>query len=216
MQKKVLIVSDDAEFTEALWQSWQRAGRTPEFEVATRAKAGEAQGSSVAVLDGSEALLRLAAAVPLAIAITDEEPLPETPGAGRRVVRITRAKGWAEIAAALVLESVLREEAQQRAEDAEGRLQQSERFCALGRFIAGESHGLANALTSVLGHSELMMMEEGVPDEVRQRLATIHASSMGIHGILQRLSGLDRELQMAERRAERSLLEKPAGKTASE
>jgi len=211
LQRRVLIVSDDAEFTDALLQSWRRAGRTPEFEVATKAAAGDAQAASVAVLDGPEALLRLSAEVPLAIAVTVAEPLLETPGAGRRVVQIRRAKGWAEIAAGLALESVLREEAQQRAEDAEGRLKLSERFCALGRFIAGESHGLANALTSVLGHSELMLMEEGVPDAVRERLATIHASSMGIHGILQRLSVLDRELQMAERRAERSSLEKPAG-----
>lgn len=215
MQKKVLIVSDDPEFVTALLQSWQRSGDTPEFEVAKIEGVGELPVSSVAVLDGPEALLRLSGEVSLAIVITGDAPLPEVADKVRRVLQIRRGAGWAEIAAALALESVRCKEALQRVEEVERRLRESERFVALGECFAGAQHGLANALTGVLGHSELVLMEKDVPDAVRERLETINAMSMTIFEILQRLSALDRELQMAERKAGRNGLQNSAGKAAS-
>ena len=197
MLKKILIVSDDPEFANALSWSWRRAGCVPEYDCVQVAEAGGST-NCVAVLDGARALLRLSGGIPLAIAVTADEPLPEVAGATRRVVQVIRRAGWAEIAAALALESVLHEQATQRVKELESQLRESERLIALGKIISEAQHGLANALTGVLGHSELLLMEPGADDEVRRKVTIIHAMSMKIYEVLRQLSDTDREMQMAE------------------
>ena len=60
-------------------------------------------------------------------------------------------------------------------------MRELEHFAALGRFICEARHGLANALTSVLGNSELLLLDsKGSCSEVRRQLETIHAMSLRI------------------------------------
>lgn len=212
----VLIVSDDAEFVDSIVQSWNRSSCLPEFVVSPNHDA-EFPGCTVAVLDGPDGRSPLASDVVLTIAVTGSEALPNVADAGRRLLQIRRSTGWADVVAVLASETVLRVDAQQRAAEAEQGLRESERFTALGRFIAEARHGLGNALTSVLGNSELVLLEteSGLRDEVRAQLETIHAMSLKIHETLQGLSSLDREMQMAERQAEREMLCKPARAAAS-
>ena len=204
----VLIVSEDAEFANALVQSWQRSSCTPEFAVSSASAAPEFPESTVAVIDGLEMLAHWPGEVPLAIAVTRDEPLPQVATGVRRVVQIRRSTGWADVAAALASETVLRMGALQRVMNVEHQLRESERFAALGRFIAGVRHALGNALTCVLGNSELVLLEtgSGLRDEVRGQLETIHAMSLKIHETLQRLSSLDMEMQMTERQVRRENL----------
>lgn len=74
--------------------------------------------------------------------------------------------------------------------------------------IAETRHGLGNALTSVLGHSELLLLEPdtGLRDDARTQLQTIHAMSMKMLETLRRLSSLDMEMQAAEQQSDRSTL----------
>lgn len=212
-QSGILVVSDDSEFVNSLVQSWNRLRNVPEFTVSGVQGSAKLAESAVAVTDGPEALARLSGDVLLAIAITGDEPLPDVGGAARRVVQIRRSAGWADHAAALAHETMLRVEALQHVVEVERRLRESERFAALGRFISESRHGLGNALTSVLGNSELLMMDLNTElrDEVRGQLETIHTMSLKIHETLQRLSSLDMEMQVAERQAERDTLRRPAG-----
>ena len=146
----------------------------------------------------------------------NEEALPEADGR-LRVVRVraeftrTGSWGWAEYAAALAQETMLRLEAQAQMAEVKQRLREMERFAALGRFIVEARHGLGNALTGVLGHSELLLLEdEGMRGEVRAQLETIHAMSLKMHETFHRLSSLEMELRAAERQAERDTLRWPA------
>jgi signal transduction histidine kinase len=84
-------------------------------------------------------------------------------------------------------------------------LRESERFATLGHFIVEARHGLGNALTGVMGHSELLLLEAdaGMCCEVRSQLEAIHSMSLKMHETLHRLSSLDMELRVAERQAER-------------
>ena len=117
---------------------------------------------------------------------------------------IIRVRGWAEPAAALAQETVLRLDAQAQVAELKQRLRETERFAALGRFIVEARHGLGNALTGVLGHSELLLLEnEGMRGEVRAQLETIHSMSLKMHETFHRLSSLEMELRVAERQAER-------------
>lgn len=201
MQKKLLVVSEDTSFADALLQSWQQTGSVPEFEVVKPSVAGEWPMCCVAVLDGVELVSRLAGGTLLAIAVTSDEAMPEVAGAARQVVHVQKSAGWAEVAAALAAESILRIQATQQVEEMKSQLCGLERFSTLGRFFAGEQHDLANALTSVMGHTELLLTQGGISDDVRKKMGTVHAMSLRIHDVLQRLSALDRELQLAARHA---------------
>ena len=97
---------------------------------------------AVAVIDSPEALARLSGEVLLAIAVTDHEPSADVEGATRRVVQIRRGVGWADNAAVLAHESMLRVEALRHIAEVERKLRESERFAALGRFISEARHGL--------------------------------------------------------------------------
>ena len=65
-------------------------------------------------------------------------------------------------------------------------------------------HTFNNALTSVLGNSELLLLEAGsLSAESRSQLATIRNMSLRMHEILQRFSSLEKELCIVEKQAER-------------
>jgi signal transduction histidine kinase len=211
-QARVLIVSDDAEFVNSLVQSWQRFSAIPEYSVSGLHGVAEFPEGSVAVIDGSEpaaaarAMVRLSGSTVLAVVISGDQPFPSAVCNVARVLQVSRSAGCVDIVAALAQETVLRVEAQQRAGEADHRLRKSARLAALGQFISEARHGLGNALTSVLGNSELVLLdtaEAGLSHEVRGQLETVHAMSLKIHETLRRLSSLDTEMQVAERQAER-------------
>ena len=119
--------------------------------------------------------------------------------------------GWAEYAAALAQETVLRLDAQAQVNEVKQRGRELEHYAALGRFFVEARHGLGNALTGVLGHSELLLLEdEGMRGEVRAQLETIHSMSLKMHETFHRLSSLEMELRVAERQAERETQRWPA------
>ena len=61
-------------------------------------------------------------------------------------------------------------------------------------------HSCNNALTSILGNSELLLMEPGAfSAEVREQLETIHSMSLRMHEILQRFSSIESQMQVAEK-----------------
>ncbi len=215
MREKVLIVSEDPEFIAALLRSWQGAGSVPEYQVVEPDAPCEWQVSCVAVLDGAKLPSRLPADIPMVITVTGGELTPVSVEADRRIVRLQRDTGWTEIAAALALECVLREQALQRGDELEERLSRTERFSALGRFIAGHQHDMANALTGLMGHAELLMTERDISQEVRHKVGTIHAMSLRIHDVLQKLSSLDRDLRVAERQATKKKLDEPSARAAA-
>jgi signal transduction histidine kinase len=221
-QARILVVSGDREFVDAIVQSWQRLRYAPEFMVASANAAAAFPRCAVVLTDDLAALPQLAAGVVLAIAVTagvaaeatggpmGDAALPEA-GSKLRVVRIARRDGWADYAAALAQETVLRLDAQAQVAEMKLRLRESERFAALGRFIVEARHGLGNALTGVLGHSELLLLEDdGLRGEVRAQLETIHTMSLKMHETFHRLSSLEMELRMAERQADRETQRWPA------
>jgi signal transduction histidine kinase len=219
---RIAVFSDDRDFVNSLARSWAQSGYSREFTVSSQqmnsTHAGDSpatntgeQASSAAVprvvlTDGPDALAQLPAGVVLAILVTtDAVPHLAQANSGMRVMWLERSAGWADVAAALAHETALRLEAQAQAAEAKQKLREAERFAALGRFIAEARHGLGNALTGVMGHSELLLLEAGkeLEGETRAQVETIHAMSLKIHETFHRLSSLDVELRLAERQAER-------------
>jgi signal transduction histidine kinase len=196
VEHRILVISNDAEFVNSLVQSWCHQSYEPEFTVANH-DTEEFPDSAVVVADGPAALARMTGRVLLAIVVTADQTSPAIESSSLRLVQIRRGEGWPDLAAALAQEAMLRVKAVEQVVEVERRLGESEHFAAIGRFIVDARHGLANALTSVLGNSELVLLDSnaGLRDEVRGQLETIHAMSLRMHETLQRLSSLDMEMR---------------------
>ena len=209
--ERVLIVSDDPKFAEELLSGWPEAGGAPEVDVRRHSDSGDWPKCCIAVLDGTHDALQWNGEVPLAIFVGDGRS--EAMDA-RRAVLLRREDGWARVAAALVAESVLRSQAVQQLEELRQHQRGMERYSALGKFISKELHSLANALTSVLGHSDLLLCEEDVSEDSRRKVKVIHDMSLRIFEVLQRLSMLDKELQLAERQDAENIAGRAPGSSA--
>jgi signal transduction histidine kinase len=93
-----------------------------------------------------------------------------------------------------------------RAEAEARRLEQAnaslERQALLGRYMLEMRHTLNNALTSVLGNSELLLLEPGkLSAGERSQIETIRNMSLRMHEVLQRFSSLEKELTVVDRQA---------------
>jgi len=105
-------------------------------------------------------------------------------------------------------------EAVQRA-GAEARVRAAEQACALlegqatlGRYVLEMRHGLNNALTSLLGNSDLLLLEPGsLSAQARGQIETIRNMTLRIHEIMQRFSSLENEMNVVAR------MERGAGKS---
>lgn len=209
---KVGIISGDGEFVDCITQSWRRLGFAPLFTVAAEASGNELAGHAVVLTDGVQNLRALHEDVVLAIALpaaAADVQLAELQDRDLRVMYIARSGAWADQAALLAQQTVLRLEAQAQLAKMRQRLQEAERYAALGRFIVESRHAIGNALTGVLGHSELLLLEgeEQLRGQARAQVEMIRQMSLKMHETFHRLSSLDMELR---RQAERD-----AGGTAN-
>lgn len=89
----------------------------------------------------------------------------------------------------------------------QAKLRHTEKMAALGRYVLEMHHSLNDALTSVLGNADLLLLEaERFPAEAREQLAAIHTMTLRLHEILQRFSSLASELQLAEKESQSETL----------
>ena len=78
-----------------------------------------------------------------------------------------------------------------------------ERQAALGRYMLDVRHTLNNALTSVLGNSELLLLEPGsLSVASRSQIETVRNMAVRMHEILQRFSSIEKEFNAVEEQAE--------------
>lgn len=80
----------------------------------------------------------------------------------------------------------------------EAALAQAEIQAGLGRFILDMRHGLNNALTSILGNAELLLLEpEKLSPELHEQIATMHEMALRIHDVILRFTALEQESRIA-------------------
>jgi signal transduction histidine kinase len=71
-----------------------------------------------------------------------------------------------------------------------------ERYAALGRFMVRVRHDMNNALTAVLGNSELLLESPDLSAQAREQLQSVHAMAVRVQEIMREFSALDRELRL--------------------
>ena len=100
-------------------------------------------------------------------------------------------------------EAVHRSRAESRAPAAESACATLDRQATLGRYMVEMRHNLNNALTSVLGNSDLLLLEPGsLSAQTRAQIETIRNMTLRIHEIMLRFSSLEKEMNVVAQQAE--------------
>lgn len=208
-QPTVLVISDEADFSRMVVNRWQMERSVPGFTVmSSQLCAGAMTAAYDAAIIGDSKLEQikrvLAALIPSArplILVTDEGSVAKTiRDEHPRVLVLRKHEGWVDALLVLASECLRRVELQNRAERAESKAQSQERDATLGRYMLEMRHALNNALTSVLGNAELLLLEPGtMSPQMREQVATIHTMTLRIHEIVQRFSSLEMEMSFVEK-----------------
>jgi signal transduction histidine kinase len=208
-QHSVLIVTDDAEFSRNVVARWQMERHVPSFtlmssELLNGSFAGRFGLTIIGPVGGGRSQKVLATAsssgAPVILLATDSESAARAAENDSRLLIVRQNDGWVDGLVILGTEALRCHDAQQRAARAESANAESQREATLGRYMIEMRHSCNNALTSILGNSELLLMEPGAfSADVREQIETIHSMSLRMHEILQRFSSIDIEMQMAHK-----------------
>ena len=207
-QRTVLIVADDAEFPRQVSARWQSERNVPAFTVLGLGSGHrlDAMTFDLAIVGpashGSQqaALRALGAATnPVIVVIEEAHIIPALRREFSRAVAVHRHGGWTDTVVLLGVEVLRRVEAVSRAERAEQVSALTKCHATLGQYVIDMRHALNNALTSVLGNAELLLLEPGTfSAEVISQIDTIRNMALRMHEVLQRFSSLEKELMFAE------------------
>ena len=210
----VLIISDDPELARTIMARWQSESNVPAFTVmkGDLCQKLDADSFEVAIV-GAVRLTVLASVLKALEALTkpvlfiwDGSQSAEIVKASQlRVMILRQHEGWLDALVLVVSEALRHCEALARAIRAEEANVLLKRQATLGRYILEMRHSLNNALTSVLGNSELLLLEpETLSAGARSQIETVRNMALRMHEILQRFSSLEKELTVIERQTEKA------------
>ncbi|HSZ64412.1 MAG TPA: hypothetical protein VK828_21615 [Terriglobales bacterium] len=116
------------------------------------------------------------------------------------VVELRREPGvWAALAGLLGREILRRRQAEASARESETLCATAQAEATLGRYMVEMRTNVNNALTTVLGNAELLVLEPGLPATVLAQSDSIRNMALRLHEIFQRFSSLEKELKVAAR-----------------
>lgn len=208
-QQSVLIIADDAEFARTVMGRWQTERHVPTFTLLSSelwsaarsaccelAIVGPVRGDRLAPL-----LKTLGSSAAATVCVTGDGAVPPAMrNSHPRVMVLRQHDGWVDMLVPLCGEVLRRAEAVARAARAERAAAASQRYATLGRYMLEMRHSFNNALTSVLGNAELLLLEPAAFSAgIREQIDTIHTMSLRMHEIMQRFSSLECEMQVADR-----------------
>jgi signal transduction histidine kinase len=206
-QRTVLIVSDDAEFARQISSRWQGERSVPAFTVlGSDLRHGFDAGAFDLAIVGPLRREVLRAALraidpgihPVLVVADEAQMVPALRREFPSVLALNRNEGWPETVVLLAIEVLRRVDAVNRAERAEHVGTLLKCHATLGQYVIEMRHTLNNALTSVLGNAELLLLEPGTFSAgMRSQIDTIRNMALRMHEILQRFSSLEKELTFA-------------------
>jgi signal transduction histidine kinase len=204
----MLVLTDDAEFAGMLSACWQSEKQAPGITVLgsdlwQRHDARSQDLVVVGPLRDAKLPEILQSLEPTAAVIlcapTDSRELSQLRRRYPRLVHIPLREDWAQTLLLVAGESLRRAEALRLARQAERSAVQNERYATLGRYMLDMKHSVNNALTSMLGNAELLLLEPGqLSKQSLAQIKTIHSMTLRINEIMQRFSSLATEIREAE------------------
>jgi len=116
-----------------------------------------------------------------------------------RLLHVPLREDWAQVVLLVAGESLRRTEALRLVKRAEQRAAQNANDATLGRYMTDMKHNVNNAMTSLLGNAELLLLEPGeLSAQSLAQIKTIHTMAMRINEIFQRFSSLASEMRDVE------------------
>jgi signal transduction histidine kinase len=204
----VVILTDETEFARLLTACWQAERQAPGVTVLTSDLWREQQASArdlVVVGPVSEGRLTSvlrsldpSTAVILCVP-ADSKELGQLRARYPRLVHVPLREDWAQTLLLVAGESLRRAEAVRLARQAERTAAKNENHATLGRYMLDMKHSMNNALTSMLGNAELLLLEPGqLSTQSLAQIKTMHSMALRIHEIMSRFSSLASEMREAE------------------
>jgi hypothetical protein len=206
---QILIVSDDSEFVRSLTARWRIENDSPAVTAVSTGVSAQACSSGYEMIVMGP--LRECATLPalpdlhpdsVVCAVGDEESLKVVRAVHGNWLLLPECSGWPRILFSLVGEVLRRKAAETRAREAEIANLSQRRLGMLGKSVLEARPGMVNAITSLLGNADLILMsEEPLPDSCREHLRTIHTMALRLNEIVQRLSSIENEMELSERKS---------------
>ena len=219
----VAILSDEAEFARLLTACWQAERQAPAITVLNSdlwpqqdtvphdlVVVGPVREGKLTTmlrsLDPATAVILCAPA--------DSREFAQLRTKYPRLVHIPLREDWAQTLLLVAGESLRRTEALRVARQAERLATKNENDATLGRYMLEMKHSVNNALTSMLGNAELLLLEPGqLSSQCLAQIKTIHSMALRINEIMQRFSTLASEMREAENASQAETKETPTPTT---
>jgi signal transduction histidine kinase len=205
----VLILSDDPEFTRVLTACWQGERHVPAMTALTSDlwRPRQANGHDLTVVGPvrPEKLDAIIASLDPCAAVIWSAPGTTAEAASLRtrypqLVQVPLREDWAPTLVLVAGEVLRRVQALKMAQRATRAATENERHATLGRYMSEMKHSVSNALTSILGNAELLMLEPGqLSGSAQEQLKTIHRMALRLSEIMQRFSSLATEMWEVEK-----------------
>ena len=204
----VIILTDETEFARLLTAGWQAERQAPTVTVLTsdlwqeqEAPARDLvvvgpvrEGALTSVLRALDPSTAVILCVP-----ADSKELGQLRAKYPRLIHVPLREDWAQTLLLVAGESLRRVEALRLARQAERTAAKNENHATLGRYMLDMKHSVNNALTSMLGNAELLLLEPGqLSSQSLAQIKTIHSMALRINEIMQRFSSLASEMLEAE------------------
>jgi signal transduction histidine kinase len=196
-----------------LTENWPPGGEAPEFIQIADDLSGELQRDSfnLAIADAACSQKRASLRQALAKAgnpaiVVHSDPDDASPVRGT-VIELRRAsQSWPLMTGLLGREILRRAQAEAMASDSHRLHAAASAEAMLGRYMIEMHSTVNNALTSVLGNAELLLLESGLPGSVMAQADTIRNMALRLHEVFQRFSSLEKELTVVARESGKSAM----------
>ena len=221
-KQDVLIVSDDGEFARDILARWQMERQLPAFTLVTSemCRSSRIAGFDLAIVGPighslEQLVKRLGGDSPI-LCVVPPGVLAKAALLDTGALLVRQSEGWTENVVVLAEEVLRRIADQTKLQEAEEIAVSSQREAALGRYMQETRHGFNNALTSVLGNAELILLnEKNLSEELREQIATIRDMALNLHEMMQRFTSLEAELQCTTRETKPALAAKVRAASSS-
>jgi hypothetical protein len=207
----VLVVSDDVEFIREFVSRWEMEQDAPPITVVSTEMWKQASLIGYALIVVGF-LRQNSPAIPAptfqcdatVCGVGDPVKLSSIRNAHPDWLTIVEQAGWPDTLLAFAKEILRRVTAEKQARDAENACVAQQRLATLGQSLLTARPGMVNALTSLLGNADLLLLaDEPLSVGGLEQIRTMHKMALRLNEILQRLSSLANEMELSDSESQR-------------